>query len=89
MTSSTVADPKLELIHHLHTIRDYAERMVINGEVLEPDEAAYQMACMRDYLTIGEEFGLTQKEMVVLVLVQDSPKERECGCHSCNARKET
>ncbi len=88
MSSSTIADSKQELTHHIHAIRDYAKRMVIKGETLEPDEAANQMACMRDFLTMGEDFGLTQKEMVALVLGQASGKSPNCGCHSCNARNE-
>ncbi len=88
MSSSTIADSKVELTHRIHTIRDYAKRMVIKGETLEPEEVADQMACMRDFLTMGEDFGLTQKEMVGLVLGRSSEKTPDCGCHSCNARKE-
>ena len=88
MSSSMLADPKINLAHQIDTIREYAQRMVMQGQTLEPDEAADQMACMRDFLTIGEDYGLTQKEMVGLVLSQASPRSPECGCHSCNARKQ-
>lgn len=67
MSSSTLAYPKSDLIHYIDTIRDYAKRTVTEGEVLEADEAANQMACMREFLTIGGEYGLTEKEMVGLV----------------------
>ena len=88
MSSSTLADPKAELVHYIDTIRSYAKRMVTEGEVLEAAEAANQMACMGDFLTIGGEYGLTEKEMVGLVLDEASPKKRECGCPSCNSRKQ-
>ena len=88
MSSSMLADPKINLIHQIDTIRDYAKRMVTQGETLEPAEAADQMACMREFLTIGGDYGLTEKEMVCLVLSPASQKSPECGCHSCNARKQ-
>ena len=88
MSSSMLADPKLELIHQVDTLRGYAERIVIQGETLSLDEAADQKAHMQDFFAAGEAYGLTQKEMVGLLLGQSSQKERECGCHSCNARKQ-
>ena len=88
MSNSMLADPKIAMTHQIDVIRDYARRMVMQGENLEPDEAADQMACMRDFLTIGGDYGLPQKEMVGLVLSQTSQKSPECGCHSCNARKQ-
>ena len=88
MRSSMLSGPKINLAHHIDTIREYAQRMVIQRQTLEPDEAADQMACMRDFLTIGGDYGLPQKEMVGLVLRQTSQKSPECGCHSCNARKQ-
>ncbi len=88
MSNSMLADPKQELIHQIDAIRDYAKRMVTQGETLEPEEAVVQMACMRDFLTMGGDYGLTQKEMVGLVLGQTSQKRPECGCHSCRARKQ-
>ena len=62
--------------------------MVTEGEVLEADEAANQIACMREFLTIGGEYGLEEKEMVDLVLGGASPKKLECSCPSCNARQQ-
>ena len=87
MSNSMLADPKMAMTHQIDVIRDYARRMVMQGETLEPDEAADQMACMREFLTIGGNYGLTEKEMVGLVLGQNSQKRPACGCHSCNARK--
>ena len=86
MSSSMLADRKLELIHQVDTLRGYADRIVIQGETLSFDEAADQKARMQDFLSAGEVYGLTQKEMVKLVLSQTSQKAPECGCHSCNAR---
>ena len=57
MSSSILAYPKPELIHYIDTIRDYAKRMLTEGEVLEADEAANQMSYMRDFLTTGGEYG--------------------------------
>ncbi len=88
MSSSILAYPKPELIHYIDTIRDYAKRMLTEGEVLEADEAANQMAYTRDFLTTGGEYGLTEKEMVDLVLGEASPKKLECSCPSCNARQQ-
>ena len=88
MSSQTLTDPKHELIHQIAALRSYGERMVMQGESLSPDEVADHQACMQDFLAIGADYGLTQKEMVGLLLGQSSPKGRECGCHSCNARKQ-
>ena len=88
MSNSMLADPKIELTHQIDIIRGYAQRMVMQGEALIPDEAADQRVRMQDFLAIGEAFGLTPKEMVGLVLSQESQKESACGCHSCNARNQ-
>lgn len=89
MSSHTLADPKIELIHHVDAIRDYGRRMVLEGETLSSVETADLEARMRNFLAIGENYGLTQKEMVGLVLGQSSSKKAECGCHSCNVRKQS
>jgi len=68
MSSSMLAYPKAKLIHYIDIIREYAKRMVTEGKVLEADEVANQMACMREFLTISGEYGLMEKEMVGLVL---------------------
>ena len=86
MSSSMLADPKLEWIHQVDTLRGYAQTLVIQGQTLGPDEAADQKARMQDFLSAGEVYGLTQKEMVNIILSQTSQKGPECGCHSCNAR---
>ena len=68
MSSSTLPYPKAELIHYIDIIREYAKRMVTEGKVLEADEVANQMPCMREFLTISGEYGLMEKKMVGLVL---------------------
>ena len=88
MSSSTLAHPKAELIHYVDTISDYANRMVTEGKVIKAYEAANQMACMREFLTISGEYGLREKGMVGMVLGEASPKKREYGCPSCNARQQ-
>ena len=88
MLRPILADPKIELIHQIDTLRRYAKRMVMKGEILGPDDAVDHKARMRDFLAIGEAYGLTQMEMVCLVLDPASQKRPECGCHSCNARKQ-
>ena len=88
MSNSMLADPKMELIHQIDTLRGYAKTLVMQGDTLGPAEAADHEACMRDFLAIGEGYGLTQKELVGLVLSQASQKKPECGCHSCNARNQ-
>ncbi len=88
MSSSTITDPKRELIHQIDAIRDYAKRMVLEGETLGVDEAADLDSRMREFMSIGGDYGLTSKEMVGLVLNQSPKEKRECGCYSCNARKQ-
>ena len=88
MGSSMLADPKIELNHRIDTLRGYAERMVMQGETLSPDEAAEHKAYMQEFMATGGEYGLTQKEMVGLLLDQTSQKVPDCGCHSCKARKQ-
>jgi len=88
MRSPTLADPKIELNHQIATLRGYAERLVIQGETLRPDEAAEHKAYMQEFMATGEDYGLTQKEMVGLLLDQTPQKKPDCGCHSCNARKQ-
>lgn len=88
MSSPTLADPKIELSHQIATLRGYAKRMVMQGETLSLNEATEHKAYMQEFMATGEAYGLSQKEMVGLLLDQTSQKKRDCGCHSCNARKQ-
>ena len=86
MNNLTLAEPKEAMIQQLNRLRAYADRVVVHGDSLAPDEAANHAASMQQFLEAGESHGLTPKEMVDLVLGELSLKKRECGCHSCRSR---
>jgi hypothetical protein len=88
MKDATFAEVKETMKDNPAVLRTYAGRVVLHGEILDPSEEADQAACMSQFLTTGETFQLTHKEMVDLVLEGLFHQKRECGCHSCRTRQE-
>ena len=95
MNNLTLAEPKEAMVQRLNRLRAYADRVVIHGDSLAPDEAANHAdeaanhaASMQQFLDAGESYGLTPKEMVDLVLGELFLKKRDCGCHSCRSREQ-
>ena len=86
MTYLILADPKKTMAQHQTTLRHYAKRVVLQGEILSPQEEHARMQQMREYMAIGHSFGLTPKEFVAVLYRGLFVSRRGCGCPNCRAR---
>ena len=81
-------DPKKVLVQQVETLRQYAAKTVVLGEVLGLEEEANLAALMSQFFVLAKGFPLTPKETVVMILREPSMIEDRngCGCHSCASR---
>ena len=86
MTSLALQDPKSIVSDHLAVLRDYATRVLIQGESLTPTEEADRKIRMAEFRATGSSFKLTDHEMVVLLYRRLLTPKRGCGCYSCSRR---
>ncbi|MFQ5874940.1 MAG: hypothetical protein ACE5JL_14255 [Dehalococcoidia bacterium] len=86
MTSLALQDPKSIVSDHLAVLRDYATRVLRQGESLTPTEEADRTSRMAEFRAIGSSFKLTDHEMVVLVYKGLLTPKRGCACYSCSRR---
>lgn len=68
MERSVLSDPKERMVNHLVALKKYAERVLVQGEVLTPWEEADKTARMEDFLDVGASFKCTQRELVSVVI---------------------
>lgn len=52
---------------HLTALREYAERIFIQGDILDPDEDADRAEHARAYLNVGLKCEFTEHQLVFLV----------------------
>ena len=52
---------------HLTALREYAERIFIQGDVLDPDEDADRAERARSFLKVGQRCEFTEHQLVFLV----------------------
>ena len=62
------ADQANLFFEHLSTLRQYAERVFIDQQVLDPNEQADKLTRMREFLDVGELCEFTERHLVILVL---------------------
>ena len=86
MTTLSVSDSRETVAEHLSTLREYAQRVLEKGEVLTESEEADKAHRMREMLSIGTSFKLTENEMVGLVLKDVHTRKPRCGCPICRER---
>lgn len=86
MTDLILADPKKTMAQHQAALRHYAKRIVLQGEILSPQEENEGMQRMREYLAMGHSFDLTPKELVAVLYRGFFTIKRGCGCPGCRAR---
>ena len=75
------------MARHLEQLRDYAKRIIVDGERLDPDEEYDRMYRMREFLSIGASFKCTGGELASLLYNGLFEIKRGCGCFSCKMRK--
>ena len=88
MTMATLvwSDPKQMIRRDLAALREYAGRVVVQGERLSAVEAEDVAASAQELFAVGSSFRLTRAEMVALLFRGLLTTKRGCACHSCRAR---
>ena len=74
---------------HLVSLRAYAKRVLVRGDVLTDAEQLYRNARTDLLFAIGRTFRFTDKEMVALIFDGMLRGPRRCGCPTCRARGES
>ena len=87
MTSLIVADPKDVMPEHLTSLRNYARRVSIQGEILTAIEEEDKERRLQEFLAVGSSVKLTGSEMAALVYKGFFVAKRRCGCPSCRTRE--
>ncbi len=67
MRSAVSAHPKEQMADLLATLRSYAKRVLVQGELLTLSEAQDKSSRMNQFLQMGAYYKCTEKEMVGLV----------------------
>ncbi len=80
------AKPMEQMGEDLSALRRYARKAVLQEHSLNPDESADQARMMRECLAIGTAFGLTKKQ-VVLLLYRNLFSKPACDCPTCRFRR--
>ena len=67
MKSAVSAHPKEQMADLLATLRSYAKRVLLQGDLLTLSEAQDKSSRMNQFLQMGTDYKCTDKEMVGLV----------------------
>ncbi len=87
MSTSPVTDPKIVLNTDLCILQRYANRMIVQEEMLLPEEDEDRGQRLEEYMAITRSFGLTDAEAVSNILKVLFVRHRRCDCPSCRARR--
>lgn len=72
----------------LNILKEYAERVIVHGDVLTNSEEDDRKARFRNFAEIGDSFSLTERDMVSMLfegLFHQGPK---CWCAECRSNDE-
>lgn len=67
----------------LSLLREYAERVVVLGDVLSDEEQDDRENRFREFAEIGDSFSLTEREMVNMLFDGLFHKGPKCWCAEC------
>ena len=87
MVTQLLAEPKELIGEHVDTLRDYARRVLSQGETLTAQEDKDRAERVREFLALGKFFNLTYGEMVTLLYRGLFDERGRCGCGSCRSRQ--
>ena len=85
MASLAVRDPNQLMAQHQEALRKYTRRALKNGETLAYYEREDKALRLREFLAIGNTFGLSNKEMVVHLYRGLFDFKQGCDCPGCQA----
>ena len=87
MRTKLLSDPKESMEGHLEALREYAWRVLREGQALIAQEQQDKANRLRDFLAIGGSFKLTERELVTLLYRHILDPRPGCRCAACEARK--
>ncbi len=87
MSTSPVTDPKIVLNKDLIILQRYGMRLIVQEEVLLPEEDEDRGQRLGEYMAITRSVGLTDAEAVSNILKVLFVKDRRCDCPSCRTRR--
>lgn len=67
----------------LSFLREYAERVVVRGDVLTDEEDEDRETRFREFAEIGDSFSMTEREMVNMLFEGLFHKGPKCWCAEC------
>ncbi len=62
-----VVDPKGTMFQHLVPLREYAKRVLLHEESLNPWQEADKTRRMQEFVAIARSFQLTDRDIVILL----------------------
>ena len=67
MKSAVSAHPKEQMAELLATLRSYAKRVLVQGDLLALSESQDKSVRMKQFLQMGADYKCTEKELVGLI----------------------
>ncbi len=87
MDTLSAKDPKQRMSEHLVALKDYAMRVIAQGQVLSADEEDDKEVRFREFARIGDSFTLSEREMVCLMFksILSPTGNPNCSCTDCHS----
>ena len=70
---------------HLSALKSYAERVIVNGDVLTDDEENDREFRFREFADIGDSFNLSERDMVTMMFEEIFHQGPRCDRAECRA----
>ena len=67
MTAYSSTERIEQFFNHLSTLKDYAQRVIADGEILDDQDDRDKRERLSEFLEIGNSFDLNEKEMVSIL----------------------
>ena len=83
MTILESVHAKEVIANNVRLLREYATRTVLQGCVLKPEEELQHIKAMAELRVKVGGFGVTEKELIHLVLKGLDSQDEPCGCDGC------
>ena len=83
MTILESVHAKEVIANNVRLLRKYATRSVLQGCALKPEEEHQHMRAMAELREKFGGFGVTEKELIQLVLKGLISQDEPCGCDGC------
>ncbi len=85
MTMQGISHTGEVVSEHLETLREYARRVILNGDALGPGEELDKDFVFQRFAELGGSCRMTEREMVSLMLRGVLNESPPCWCSQCRA----